>query len=128
MRELTGFVVLTVASAVIACAAQAQSTSPATQAVSAKAQATSPASQSASAAPQKDEATPHGYDLVLVHGKRLFCRMQPVTGTRFRQKVCLTKAQLQAEQDNTQRFIQNVQRMGAVGTQGTYMQGGMTAH
>jgi hypothetical protein len=120
---------------VSAAASAASQSSSATKTTSAAPQATvarphtapmAPARpRSAPAAPPKDEVTVPGYDRVVVHGKELFCRTQPMPGSRIRERVCLTQAQLQAEQLNAQRLIESVERGAAVGTQVPLLSGPM---
>jgi hypothetical protein len=75
------------------------------------------------AAPPKGEVLVQGYRKVVVNGEPVYCRDDLATGSRIvRDPVCLTQAQLQAEQATAQQFIQAVQRLGSFGGN-TPMQG-----
>jgi hypothetical protein len=130
MKGFTSLVFLTGALLGAGCAAQAPATSTGTSAghedVAAAASAAPPAatnqqqpvslkSQSASTAPQKDDPT-DGYDRVVVEGKELFCRTEATPGTRIRNKVCRTRAELEAQQEAAKQYIDSAQRnAGATG-------------
>jgi hypothetical protein len=149
MKQFMGFVILTGASLVVGCAAQAPASSTATggghqtvaaagsavphaasaaaQVTPAKPQTTSGMSQSASAAPQKGDNTSGGYTRVVVHGKELFCRTEAITGTRMEHRICLTQAQLEARQEAARQYLETLQRdagvAGAVNPLGPMMGG-----
>lgn len=109
MKWITTLVVLG-AAMMTACASQPQATSPATASGNKSVPAT------ASAAVQKDKsATPRGYRRAVVNGQELFCRKDAVTGSRAeRPEICLTREQLDAEQESSQQFIQRVQQSGTI--------------
>ncbi|HUN25855.1 MAG TPA: hypothetical protein VMU67_06055 [Steroidobacteraceae bacterium] len=155
MRKFTSFVMLTSVAALGVCAAQAPTPSsgadtPVRAAPSAASAATQSAStaprltiakpqitfakprpapstaQSASIAPPLDAVSYRGYQQVVVHGKVLFCGIEPRLGSHIETRtVCLTQAQLQAQQNNARHFIEKVQHMAAVGTQAALFQGGV---
>jgi hypothetical protein len=78
--------------------------------------AESAAGQSESAAPDQVVVT---YRRRLVKGQEFFCRTEQPTGSRVdRQYVCLTRREIEARQEASQRFMQDVQRAGGVGTDG----------
>jgi hypothetical protein len=70
----------------------------------------------AAAAAASDHKTPipYGYQrVVLANGEERFCRNDLITGSRTEhQKVCMTAAQLEASQKNSQDFINGVQQHG----------------
>jgi hypothetical protein len=71
--------------------------------------------QNASVAPDQHDDATRGYDRVVVHGKELLCRTEPILGTRIKSRVCLTRAQLQAQQEAARKYIETLQRnQGAV--------------
>ncbi len=153
MRQLTGLAVLTGASLVVACAAQAPAiptaaggdhetvaaaasavppTTPAAARVASPtstSQTASVISQSASAALRQSDSTTDGYDRVVVHGKQLFCRTESISGSRMKQRVCLTEAQLQAQREAARQYLETLQRdsgvAGAVNPLGPLMGGPM---
>jgi len=120
MKPLTSSAILTIAAALTACASQPPAPAAGTGAPHQMAPVTAATSASpgtvpatASAAPQKAKFTvPDGYDEVIVKGQKLYCRTEAETGTRITTRVCHTQAQLQAMQDSSQQFLQDVQRAG----------------
>lgn len=70
------------------------------------------APQSASTAAQKEQVvTVRGYRRVVINGQERYCRIETPTGSRVKKgEVCLTRAQLQAEQDSSRQLIENLQR------------------
>jgi hypothetical protein len=83
------------------------------------------------AVPLKREVLAPGYREVVVNGQLLYCRSDLASGSRAEKNVvCLTKAQLLAEQARAQQFIQDVQRSGAIvgGGMPGGMQGGMMSY
>ena len=99
MNLVTRFVISAVTSGLTACASQAP--------------ATSSAPVSAAATPQSDATSiPKGYRRVVRDGEERFCRYDNKTGSRTEKiEVCLTQAELQAEQSGdesrTQQAHQN---------------------
>ena len=112
MKQVMGFLILTGAAVLVACATQAPA--PATG-NTVNGTPTVAASAAASSAPQR---VPYGYTRVLQpDGSELFCRYDVDTSSRVaRTKVCLTAAQLAADQQNSQDFINDVQRHGGAAT------------
>ncbi len=105
-----------------------QAAAGASQTPSVKPQSASAASSSASTTPEKADAATRGYDRVVVRGKTLFCRTEPIPGSHMRQRVCLTEAQLQVQQQSAQRLIEQMQRAAGSGGQSTMMQQGPMGH
>jgi hypothetical protein len=141
MGKITSCVILLGAAALAACATQAPATLPGTDTghdtgVAAAAQSPSAAAPRLAATPPKDVVPPkgevvvEGYRQVLVNGQPVYCRDELATGSHLKKdQVCLTKAQLLAEQARAQQFIQDVQRSGAIGGGGsTMVQGGVMSY
>jgi len=133
MKLLTSLVILTAAAACAACASQAPATStmagsshesvaPAASNVPPAASNASPtassASPTASAAPQKaTSALPEGYKRVVMNGEEKFCITEYAPNSRVdKHTTCLTKAQLDAKQNDAQSLINTIQRAGGVAT------------
>ncbi len=97
MNLVTRFVISAVTSGLVACASQGPANAPVTPA----------------AAPKNDTTSiPKGYRRVVRDGDELFCRYDNKTGSRTEKiEVCLTRAELQAEQSGddsrTQQAHQN---------------------
>lgn len=84
-----------------------EATKPATTAAtsSTKGDAKSPASPDT----RKSAEVPSGYTLVKKDGTDFYCRKEKVTGSRLRTTdVCLTKAQLEAQQRGVQDTLQDM--------------------
>jgi hypothetical protein len=65
-----------------------------------------------------------GYTRIVISGQELYCRSDMAAGSRAeRHTVCLTPAQVAAQQVRAQSYIENVQRSGALGG---VSQGGMS--
>jgi hypothetical protein len=111
MKDFMSFIILAATSLAVGCAAQPSRTSAPTGAGVA-------ATGSASTATRKSDDIALGYDRVVINGKQLFCRTEPITGTRISHKVCLTQAQLQARQDAARQFIETLQRNAGLGATG----------
>jgi hypothetical protein len=74
-----------------------------------------PGAVNLAASQQPEEVTVDGKRQVVVNGQRLTCRDDIATGSHTeRHSVCLTQAQLQAEQLKAQRYIQDVQKAAAL--------------
>jgi hypothetical protein len=106
MRQVRTFIILTATATLVACAVQLPTVS-----------ALPPAA--ATSTPAK--ASSHsGYTRVVSRdGTELFCRNDDMTGSRVQhQKVCLTEAQLQADEQNGQSFLNGVESrsVGAAGS------------
>jgi hypothetical protein len=99
MRQVRSFVILAAAATLVACAAQPPTVP-----------AHPPAETTAG-----NVNIPAGYTrIVRADGTELFCRDDPITGTRTqRDKSCLTAAQLKASQDAGQAFLNGVQSRAA---------------
>jgi len=75
------------------------------------------------------QITINGYRRTVVNGQERFCRSEKMLGSHIQMKeVCLTRAQVQAEQESTQRFIENVQRTGGVTGTNPAIIGGAVGH
>ncbi len=104
MRVVNGLVILASAAVLAACATSG-SEPPTIRAEPAKA---------AAPTPTEKVTIPYGYQTVMMNGEPMYCRNDVDTGSRVaRTKVCLTAAQLKASQDNSQDFMNSVQRNGA---------------
>ncbi len=121
MREAASVVILTVASLLVGCAAQVPSTLP-----GAGASHAGLAAAASAATRSNDDVTARGYDVVVVKGRKLFCRTQSTTDSHIKRTVCLTLAQLKAEQENTRQLLEGMQRADAAGQQVTMSCGGAT--
>ena len=109
MRQIRNFIILTGAAVLVACATQA----PAPQPVAAH---TLPASPPA--APTGPFKAPFGYEkVVLSDGTLRYCRNDLDTNSRVsRTRVCMTEEQLKASEDNSQNFMNDIQRHGGAAT------------
>ena len=106
MRPITRMVIFMGALALAACASQG----PATSTGAGASQQGSPATASAAT---NTGSTPAGYRRKVVDGQELFCRNDTDTGSRVsRTEVCLTKQQLQDQQQANQQQLQNLQGEG----------------
>jgi hypothetical protein len=56
----------------------------------------------------------HGYKLVHRNGQDLYCRSEILTGTHFRNTVCLTEAQMSASERDRQEVLDQLAKGGAV--------------
>jgi hypothetical protein len=52
----------------------------------------------------------HGYKLETRKGEHYFCHDEAETGTRFKQKVCATAAQLSAARHENENFTRDSER------------------
>ena len=126
MKRLISLVVLTAAAACAACASQAPATSTmagssherAAPAASNASPTAPSAAPTASAAPQKaPNALPEGYKRVVMNGEEKFCITEYAPNSRVdKHTTCLTKAQLDAKQNDAQSLINTIQRAGGVAT------------
>jgi hypothetical protein len=64
-----------------------------------------------SSGPSDAELRARGYRPASINGTRVYCRSEAVTGTSFRSTVCLTAAQLQAEQQQTRASLDTMDRV-----------------
>ena len=105
MRRITTFVILSGASALFACASQA----PAPATPTGSSQATGRAT--AIAAPQEQNSSAFaGYRRVVVNGQERFCQLGDVVGSRIKQEICLTRAQVETSQTDAQALLQKIQQ------------------
>lgn len=64
-----------------------------------------------------EKPIPYGYTRVEVNGVEKFCRVDTYTGSRTeKQRVCLTRRQLDDLQNTSTTFIQDVQRRAGTST------------
>jgi hypothetical protein len=61
--------------------------------------------------PLEAELRKRGYRAVSINGTRVYCRSEAVTGTSFRSTVCLSAAQIQAEQEQTRASVDTIERV-----------------
>jgi hypothetical protein len=115
-----------------ACAAQqrvpatgAESSSKAAPTGAAAAASAPAGTTSTSAAPAADHpadnsnavsqsALKHGYKAVNKNGQLLYCRSEILTGTHFRNTVCLTEAQVNASERDRQEVLDQITKSGGV--------------
>lgn len=109
MKRLISLTVVTGALAVAACASQVPRSSSGPDASHDVAASTA---QKKAATPQKDKlGVPYGYRRVVMNGLERFCRTDTVTGSRTqKEEVCLTREELQAQQDSSRDFMNNLSR------------------
>lgn len=107
MKQLPRFVLVTGAAVLVGCATQAPAPAPPAAAAMPVAAATPSATK-----------VPYGYErVVLSNGEERFCRNEQAPDSRTaHQRVCLTAAQLQADQDSSQDYIKQLQRQSATST------------
>jgi hypothetical protein len=87
-----------------------------------------PAASPAAAAPSAATADGHilteaelrkrGYRPASVSGTQVYCRSEAVTGTSFRSTICLTAAQIQAEQEQTRASLDTMDRVHPIDCSG----------
>jgi hypothetical protein len=108
MRQVHGFFILASAAALVACATQAPAPAPATHQLALV--------QSVSVAHPGLNA--YGYQRKVVDGEDMFCKNDLVLGSRVEHEgeKCYTAEQLQAIQENTQKYIDSVQGHGTMAT------------
>lgn len=110
MKWVTNLIILAGASALAACASQA----PAPSSAAAASPVTAAATTSAVAQTGKFKI-PYGYKRVTMNGEDRYCRYDAVTGSRTEKvEVCLTLAELENQQNNTQQFMDQIQRTGGI--------------
>ncbi len=109
MRHIHGFLILAAVAALVACATPAPAPVPV---------ATHPVAGTPAAASPATFHAPFGYEKVLLSdGTVRYCRNDLDTDSRVkRTRVCMTQAQLTASQDNSQNFMDDVQRHGVGAT------------
>ena len=104
--------------AVVACAsAPPQAPAPQTRvATAATPSATSApaAARGAASAQINPKLVSQGYRAVKYQGAYVYCRSEPVTGTQFQKKVCLTEAAIKDIEEKTQETVDSMtqQRTG----------------
>lgn len=110
MSHVRSFLVFVGTAALVACATPAPTPAPV-------AAHTLPANPAA-ATPSGPFKTPFGYEKVVGDdGVERYCRNDLDTNSRVkRTRVCMTEAQLKASQDNSQSFMDDIQRHGGAAT------------
>jgi hypothetical protein len=105
MKLLNSLFVAASALALVACATQPPTASSATG-------ANHDSAQAPAAAAQKDtKPVPEGYKRVMMNGEERFCTTDPETGSRIKKdRVCLTRDELDAQQSSAQEFMRNQTR------------------
>lgn len=115
MKRVTNLIILTGASALAACASQAPAPPKvaATPPVIAASPVTAAATTSA-ASSTGNFKIPSGYKRVTINGQDEYCRYETYTGSRTeKSRVCMTLAQLEAEQSSAQQFLNQIDRTSA---------------
>ena len=119
MKTITGFIFLVTAAACAACATREPPTLPSHP----EAQAT--ASELGALVKKPGDNYP-GYQRIVVDGQERYCRNDLATGSHTERKaVCLTEAQVKAEQLRAQEFLHEVERTAATMPQSPMNVGGM---
>jgi hypothetical protein len=118
MKQMTSLVILAGAAVLVACATQGPAPSTGNASNGNAPVSTAPVlatNTSGSSAPMK---VPFGYERVVQSdGTEVYCRNDLDTSSRVaRTRICLTAAQLQAQQQNSQDFINNVQQHAGAST------------
>jgi hypothetical protein len=112
MKTLMRLVMLGGAAALCGCASAPPASPQPVAANVAPSVQINPAAAAGDAAQQK-ASIPYGYKRTVVNGTEIFCRNDLITGSRTeRHQVCYTKKQLEDMQNNTQDYINSVQRSG----------------
>jgi hypothetical protein len=128
MRQANGFMILAGAAVLVGCATQAPAPAPAP--------APTPVAAAVVAHPNtvvvsKNEnlKLPEGYFKVTVNGEDKYCSNDLQTGSRLaRTKTCLTPAQLEAIQNGSQDFMNQVQNHMGIGAAPTGGSAGVGGH
>jgi hypothetical protein len=105
--RLTSLSAVLVALALAACSSQPvsqESSGPVAPAPEAQAKAPAPAETSA-ASTKPAGKIPSGYRLEKRNGKDLYCRNETLLGSRFSQKTCFTREQLEEIQRRTESAV-----------------------
>jgi hypothetical protein len=119
MKTITGLILLVVAGACTACATQEPPTLPSHP----EGQAVAP---QIGALEKKPGDNYPGYQRIVVNGQERYCRNDMATGSHTERKaICLTQAQVKAEQLRAQEFMLEVQRTAAAMPQSPMNVGGM---
>lgn len=105
MRRTTTFVMLSGAAVLVACASQ----TPAPATLTGGSHPTAPATALAARQEEKSSAFA-GYRRVVVNGQERFCQLGDVVGSRIKQEICLTRAQVEASQTDAQALLQKIQQ------------------
>ena len=120
------FGIAVVAVALAACSSQP--TQPSASAPAPAAAPSAPAASGAAGVPNAEREAPvlnrsrlaAGYKATTIKGEVYYCRMEDVTNTAFKRKVCLTEAQLKDQERKTkelqERMIQQRTNPGCSGS------------
>ncbi|HEY2591660.1 MAG TPA: hypothetical protein VGI35_08735 [Steroidobacteraceae bacterium] len=112
MKLLKSLVVAAGTSTLLACASQAPTASSATGTRHDSALPTAVAGQK-----KDNRLIPEGYRRVVVNGDERFCRTDPEPGSRVQKHtVCLTRNELDAEQDRSRDLMNNLSRQSGTNT------------
>jgi hypothetical protein len=112
VKHVNGFLMVTAAAVLVACATQGPAPSSGTSAVNGNAPTTTVAASATSSTGSSSQfKIPDGYTRVVKSdGTELYCRSETDTGSRVaKSTVCLTAAQLQAQQQGSQDLINSLQ-------------------
>jgi hypothetical protein len=122
MKQIAGFLMATATVALVACATTASGPPPAVAAAPAPAPApvvaAANATPAAAAKPAAKFTPPYGYQkVVLENGDVRYCRNDVSSDSRLaHSKVCLSQAQLEASQNDTRDYMNQLQRQGGSST------------
>lgn len=124
MKHIAGFMMATAAAAVLVGCATSASGPPPAVAAAPPPVAVVPATNNAPAVATQTStstskfATPYGYEKVVAsNGDVKYCRNDVAPGSRLsHEKVCMTQAQLEANQNDTRDYMNQAQRQGASST------------
>lgn len=111
MRPFTPFVTLSGCILLGACASHPAAPAAATAATAAGRPAL--AATAHAGQPKQVPVSFPGYQRVVVKGQALFCKYAAVTGSRIRQRTCLTRSDLQAQANKAQEFLQQSRQYSA---------------
>ena len=111
------------AMAVVACSSAPPKAAPPSAASAPTSPSTGPATGTLAAAPAAGGAVApaqvnpklvsQGYKAVKYQGTYVYCRSEPVTGTQFQKKVCLTEAAIKDIEAKTQETVDSMTKQRA---------------
>lgn len=90
MKQATTFVILSAAAVLTACASHPPAPG--------------------LAAGQQSPAYFHGYRRMIVNGQERYCQLGDIVGSRIKQEICLTRAQVEASQADAQQMLQTIEQ------------------
>jgi hypothetical protein len=120
MKPAASLVILAIAAALAACAAQPPGSVPASASrFDASARLNLKVSHPVSSRDVVSIARPqvlhlpYGYYKIMVNGRERYCHKETYTGSRVQtEEVCYSKAQLESIEEHTREYMQNVQSYG----------------